>query len=159
MSGSPRTRNVITPRMHKRMVEQANVEIDYDRLADAVAKAIVRETVKERDKYSMTREWMKYLMAPVMDILGIVMGAVCIYCFYLTYRKLPAFEVSFKSGLQCIGLFMLGLFSLTVSMTTFWTNKDLGKENDRQFIATIFSNLTSLVALIVAVIALFLGVS
>lgn len=132
-----------------------SVNIDYEKLGEAVAKAIVREEAKENEKYSLPREWMKFILYPIMIAIGLGMACLCVFSFYKAIGLIPFFGTSLIGSLQFIGLFALGLFSIALCITTFWTSKEIEAENDRQFVATMFSNITALVALIVAIVALF----
>lgn len=147
--------NKITPRMHMRCMEREKQEINYDQLAKAIAKAIIEEEREEREQYSLTREWMKFILYPFFFTVSIIMACITVFSFYKAIKIAPALGNSLSESVQFIGYFMLSLISFTLGLTTFYTNKELEKEKDRQFVATVFSNITALVALIVALIALF----
>ena len=133
------------------MVEHTKAEIDYDRLANAIAKAVVQEERKEREEYSMSREWMKFIMYPVFFTVVVIMGCLAAFSFLKAFILAPDWN---NSIVLIAAYIMLGLISLTLCLSTFWANKDLEKEKDKQYIASMFSNITSLVALIVAFVAL-----
>lgn len=137
---------------------QPKLEIDYDRLADTVAKAIVKEEIQEREKYSMPREWMKFILYPVFVLMGLCMAILAAFSIYEVIKSFSIVGDSFESTIKAIvritGFSVLALFSCGVCLTTFWTNKELEKEKDRQYVASVLSNITSIVALVVALIAL-----
>ena len=105
---------------------------------------------------------MKYVLHAATDLMAIVFLIASIYLGYFFLATVNAFQ-NFKgfsldlliSGGKAAAYagFMLLAFSLSIS--TFFLGKDIEKEKDRHFVASMFSNVTSLVALIVALIALF----
>ena len=137
-------------------------EINYDRLSNSIAEAIVKREAEDRNSYSAPREWMKYVLHAATDLMAIVFLIASIYLGYFFLATVNAFQ-NFKgfsldlliSGGKAAAYagFMLLAFSLSIS--TFFLGKDIEKEKDRHFVASMFSNVTSLVALIVALIALF----
>lgn len=46
------------------------------------------------------------------------------------------------------------LICIAIALPAFWTGKEFDQEKDRQFVVSVFSGMLSLVALIVAIIAL-----
>ena len=130
------------------------IDIDYDRLADSIAKAIVSEQRKEQEKYSISREWMKFILYPVFLLISIGMACFSCFSFYKVFTLISSFGKTIIGLFQFIGFFMLGLVSSALCILSILTYKELQNENDRQIIATLFSNTTALVALIVALIAL-----
>jgi hypothetical protein len=138
-------------------------DIDYEKLGEAIAKAIIKEEKTEREKYSLTREWMKSILYPAFIAFSVAAGGVCLYSFYKLYVLLVSLNNSnyfigfLKGFFQITCFFGLGLFSLFICLTTFWSYKEIEKENDRQFVAMVLSIITALAALIVALAALFQG--
>ena len=51
-------------------INEVNIEIDYDKLAEAIVTAQEKQTVQ----YSITREWMKTLLIPVFWGIAILTG-------------------------------------------------------------------------------------
>ncbi len=140
----------------------AQATIDYEKLANHIADAISKREVEDRDSYSFSREWMKYIVHAATDVLAVCFGLITLYLLYKMFINVP-FKTPFglfalvqygKSAIYA----MLALFTMTLSMTTFYLGKEIEKEKDRRFVATMFSNVTSLVALIVAFVALVQGV-
>lgn len=132
-----------------------SVNIDYEKLGEEVAKAIVKEETKESEKYSLPREWMKYILHPILTLIGLAMAFLTAFLFYKVFGLISSFGTSLIGSLKLSGFLMLGLFSLSLCLSTFWANKEIDKEKDRQFVAAMFSNVMALVALIVALVALF----
>ena len=129
------------------------MSIDYEKLSESLANAIVAAETREREKYSVTREWMKFIIYPVLIFASLLSLALAVFSFYQVITKLLNL-VSIYDLLKVLGFFALGLFSMTLSMITYWTSKELDEERDRQFVATILSIITALCALAVALVAL-----
>lgn len=136
-------------------------EINYDRLSKSIAEAIVQREDEDRNSYSAPREWTKYVLHAATDLMAIVFLIASVYLGYLLTTTVNAFQKYKGFSLDLLisggkaatyGGFMLLAFSLSIS--TFFLGKDIEKEKDRHFVASVFSNVTSLVALIVALIAL-----
>ena len=67
-------------------IDEVNIEIDYDKLAEAIVKANETQT----NQYSMSREWMKFIIYPVLWGVAIVTGILAIFFrlgdrWYITY--------------------------------------------------------------------------
>ena len=138
-------------------IEQLNLEIDYDKLADAIVKA----TKQEDEKHSISREWMKFVITPIFWLLAITSGIIAIGFFAETIVNINALNENtfvWARWLTIILCFSLSMFLLCVCVLTIATVKEIEKENNKQYVATMFSNIVALVALIVALIALFKGV-
>lgn len=145
-------------------IDEVNIEIDYDKLADAIAKA----NEKQSQQYSVSREWMKFIIYPVFWLTTIVTGVFAIGCvIYGGVNMYDAFKnnaiittnpydfiTEFITGgfLICIGLFIAA-----ISFATGMTAKEIDKETDRNYVAAMFSNVVALVALIVSLVALVKG--
>lgn len=139
----------------------ATVEpIDYDKLAEA----IVRANNKESKKYSMSREWMKFIIYPVFWGVAIIAGILAIAC--LIYGGATIVQIASIKTIAEFDLlkvvtgavaFCIGLFLTSVCLATIFTAKDIDKEDDRQYVAAMFSNVVALVALIVSLVALVKG--
>lgn len=155
-------KKVVVKKKGKEIVSvSATVEpIDYDKLAEA----IVRANNKENNKYSMSREWMKFIIYPVFWGVAIIAGMLAIA--FLIYGGTTLFELISISTLAefdlqkvVIGIvtFCLGLFLISICLSTVFTAKEIDKETDRQYVAAMFSNIVALVALVVSLIALIRG--
>ncbi|MBR7121913.1 MAG: hypothetical protein IKC95_00425 [Oscillospiraceae bacterium] len=134
--------------------------IDYDKLAEA----IIRANNIESNKYSMSREWMKFIIFPVFWSVAIIAGILAIA--FLIYGGKTIFElanistlaeVDFSKVVAGIVSFCLGLFLISICLSTVFTAKEIDKETDRQYVAAMFSNIVALVALVVSLVALIKG--
>lgn len=134
--------------------------IDYDKLAEAIVKA----NEKQNQKYSMSREWMKFIIYPVFWGVAIIVGILAIA--FLIYGGKTIFELANINTLAEFDLskivagivsFCLGLFLMSICLSTIFTAKEIDKETDRQYVAAMFSNIVALVALVVSLVALLKG--
>ena len=156
-------RKITVKRKGKEIVSlSAEVEsIDYDKLAEAIVKA----NEKQNQKYSMSREWMKFIIYPVFWGVAIIAGILAIA--FLIYGGKTIFELAnirtladfdFSKVVAGIVSFCLSLFLISICLSTIFTAKEIDKETDRQYVAAMFSNIVALVALVVSLIALVQGV-
>lgn len=137
-------------------IDSVNIEIDYDKLAEAIVKA----NTKQQEIYSASREWMKYILTPIFWGVSAVSGILAIIMFISILQNIT--DV-FESGTLTDVIVFLFKF-----LATFFTGgfcvfsivaaKEIDKENDRTYIASIFSNIVAIVALIVSLVALSKGV-
>lgn len=138
-------------------IESVNMEIDYDKLAEAIVKA----QEKANEKYSVSRELMKFVITPIFWILTVFSGVLSITFFaflFASAKDLLSNENWVAGGLSLLFVFFVALFTLILTVFLGLTAKEIDEENDRNYIASIFSNIVAIVALIVALIALIKGV-
>ena len=136
-------------------VSKTELNIDYDKIAEAIVKAHESQS----QKYSISREWMKFIITPVFwgfaVISGLLAVAFLIYgggAFASELGSLPNTDWS-----RCVGGFVslcASFFMISICLSSFFAAKEIDKETDRQYSATIFSNIVALVALAVALISL-----
>ena len=134
--------------------------IDYDKLAEAIVKA----NEKQNKKYSMSREWMKFIIYPVFWGVAVIAGILAIA--FLIYGGKTIFGLATISTLAEFDLskivagpvsFCVGLFLISICLSTIFTAKEIDKETDRQYVAAMFSNIVTLIALVVSLVALVKG--
>ena len=137
-------------------IDNVNMEIDYDKLAEAMSKVQNRQ----EDKYSGTREWMKFILSPIFWTLAFFSAVLAIV--FLIYGACTLVGMV-SAGLDwvvaitsAIELF-IGLFLVAVCAFSWVSAKEIDEEKDRQYVASMFSNIVALVALIVSLIALVKG--
>lgn len=145
-------------------IDEVNIEIDYDKLADAIVKA----NEKQSQQHSFSREWMKFIIYPVFKGTTIVTAIVAVCCILYgvvsmctSLNDITVLQIdpwgSFINFAIGGFFFCVGLFVSSVSFATAMTAKEIDKENDRNYVATMFSNVVALVALIVSLVALVKG--
>lgn len=133
------------------------VDIDYEKLADCVAKAIAKENDVRINTYSITREWMKFIIAPVFWVISILMAVLTVGFFITTisiFNALMDNPMDISKGIEGIISFVLTLMCGALAILAFAAGKEIDKERDRQFVVSVFSGMVSLAALIVALVAL-----
>ena len=140
-------------------IDQLNVEIDYDKLADAIVKA----NEKQGQQYSASREWMKFLIYPVFWGVAIITGLLAIGFFIYGAVSIKEIldtairNVDWKQLATSILLIGVSFFLVAVCVATGITAKEINEESDREYVATMFSNMVALVALVISLIALAKG--
>lgn len=137
-------------------IGELNLEIDYDKLAEAISRVQNRQ----EDKYSGTREWMKFILSPIFWTLALISAVLAIT--FLIYGACTLTGM-FSAGLDWVAAitgaieFFIGLFLVAVCAFSWVSAKEIDEEKDRQYVASMFSNIVALVALIVSLIALVKG--
>ena len=138
-------------------IESVNVDIDYDKLAEAIVEA----QQKVNEQYSVSRELMKFVITPFFWILTVACGFISLafWCVLFTSVKDLLNDNGWLfGGLTLLIIFFIALFTLTLTVFLALTAKEIDKENDRNYISSMFSNVVAIVALVVALIALVKGV-
>lgn len=138
-------------------IESVNLDIDYDKLAEA----IVESQQKANEQYSISRELMKFVITPFFWVLTLISGFISIafWCVLFTSAKeLLNAENCLFGGLTLLITFFIAVFTLILTAFLALTAKEIDKENDRNYISSMFSNVVAIVALVVALIALVKGV-
>ena len=152
----------------ERVPKVERIEIDYDKLADAIIKAqkaacdidpITDE--KARNKVSASAALFSSMAELFLFFLGIVLNCVAIAIWMEKYKHLWDIEgetgiiknalvlgkVFFQYDLWMIAMILFGILS-------FASGFEIGKEQDRHYIVAVFSAVASMAALIVALVAL-----
>lgn len=157
--------------MLKRRKQQ--FEIDYDKLAEAIVKAqekADKETIKQavidaheemeklKPKRHYSKEFLKFVIEPTLWIFVVIGGltSICSIIYGVKYWKTFDFQ-SFDGFNSIITLF--AIFSISLIFATFsgLSLKEIQKEDDIEFLSTMFSNLVSFVAMIVSIIAIVIA--
>lgn len=159
-------------------IQELNLEIDYDKLAEAIVKAQNKSKESNMPKEKMgfwKAVWLiiqnkepKYgnknaiLLAEVMAYIFNTI-AICSFTLFtlivvvlfvgFTWSKVPSELIT-----QIIVLiFIMGLL-LAIALIFRCIANEIRAEKDRNYIVSVFSGLVSFAALIVALVALFKGV-
>ena len=133
-----------------------NNEFDYDKLAEAIVKA----AAKQQEQYSPSREWMKYILIPIFWGVAILSGILAVAMFISLCQNITSV---FESGtlaeiVAFLFEFLISFFTAGFCVFSIITAKEIDKENDRSYVASMFSNIVAIAALIVALVALLKGV-
>ena len=137
-------------------IQELNLEIDYDKLAEAIVKA----NNKQQELYSPSREWMKYILTPIFLGVAFLSGVLGIASFISLFQDVSNFSdnVTLTEITAFLLKFVMSLFAVGFCVFSIVAKKEIEKENDKTYVATIFSNIIALVALVISAIALFKGV-
>lgn len=143
-------------------IDRVNVEIDYDKLAESIAKA----NEKQSNKYAVSREWMKFIIHPIFWGITVVTGLLALGFFghgaiELTMQVSAQVDtlnaIDWKSIIGSVFSCCIGFFLITICLFTAFTAKEVEKETDKYYVATMFSNVVALVAFIISLVALIKG--
>ena len=140
-------------------IESVNLDIDCDKLAEAIVKA----QKEANEKHSVSSEMMKFIIVPTLWILALVCGFIGLVFFAMLIKDASVLPESLKNQeyVQWIIVFIefiVSMFSFGLAFFSGFSAKEMDEEKDRQYVASVFSNIIALVALIVALIALVKGV-
>ena len=162
-------------------IQELNLEIDYDKLAEAIVKAqnkaseisdeteetelgfwksvwyIIRN--KNKKSGSVLAESMSMLLSLVFNILAILffVGGVLTAVMLLVYI-FSRTEWELKIVFNAITFAVSGIFLEFFALLMRGIANDISWEQNRNYIVSIFSSMVSFAALIVALVALFKGV-
>ena len=140
-------------------IESVNLDIDTKKLAQAIVDA----QQKANEKYSVSSEMMKLVIVPVLWILAAVCLFIGVAFFAILVKEASALTEILKNQeyirvLTILVEFFASMFSIALAFFSGFSAKEMDEEKDRQYVASVFSNIVALVALIVALIALVKGV-
>ena len=144
-------------------IDSVNVEIDYDKLAEAIVKA---QEKSDNNRYGSpyTSTTFALMISHSFRVIAVVAFPISLlFGFWLSYTivnellvvgwcKYIAYGITFV--LSALVSYILGLFAVL-----FWKSaKEIKVEKDKNYIVSVFSGIVSFAALIIAVIALVKGV-
>ena len=144
-------------------IQELNLEIDYDKLAEAMIKAQEKsETVANKNP--------KYTSSTFALLISITFRIVAVIGWLLTIT-IPIAVVNIVGKLvwNNVGNFTTNIISIAIIVVIgvaigvysffLWKSaKEIEAEKDRNYIISVFSGIVSFAALIVALVALFKGV-
>ena len=141
-------------------IQELNLEIDYDKLADAMVKA-QEKTITDANQSKKFTSGMFSMSAFVILRLAASLGAIISLIIALScFEMFKAFAWSnfglvIKNIIQIITQISLVLLSAFYSILLWKSAKEIETEKDLNYIIAVFSGIVSFAALIVALIALF----
>ena len=133
------------------------IEIDYDKLADAIVKANIKVEEERQNQNTLDKGLTKFTKA-----LFIAMGIVCfLFASCGVVAIVKVFQtINWEDAVGVIAYFIamalfLAIFVYVVlfGINLFKSAKDIEKEKDRNYIIVIFSTIISFVSLIVSLVA------
>lgn len=139
----------------RRTITVVNNEIDYDKLAEAIVKA----NAKHQEQYSPSREWMKYILIPIFWGVAILSGVLAVAMVVsLCQNSTNVFKTAtFTDDIALLFEFLITFFTVGFCVISIVTAKEVDKEKDRTYVASMFSNIIAIVALVVSLVALLKG--
>ena len=144
-------------------IQELNLEIDYDKLAEAIVKAnnkIEAEANKRKKFTSGTFAMIISLAFRGVAILGWLIALVTPIAIINMAKSFVWNEVNAVMGNIFSIAFAVALFVVLIlySFLLWKSAKEIETEKDRNYIISVFSGIVSFAALIVALVALFKGV-
>lgn len=140
-------------------ISQLNLEIDYDKLADAIVKAQRKsEEQAKGGKYTkgvLTLPLSLFFRA--ISVIGWMIVLFSPYSLIQTFRKVSWDKVDTVFGnVFSIITVLAMMFSIALFSLILWkAAKEIEDEKDRYYLVALFSGIVSFIALIVAIIALY----
>ena len=144
-------------------IQELNLEIDYDKLAEAIVKAQEKSEDESNKKRRFTSGSFAMLTTVAFRIFSAFMGllsVVLILAPVVSWKTLQwngftnIVTSVFTIGFCIVFAIVLGLYTVLL-----WKSaKEIETEKDRNYIMSVFSGIVSFAALIVALVALFKGV-
>ena len=144
-------------------IQELNLEINYDKLAEAIVKAnsqLDAEANKSKKFTSGMFSISVFVILRVIALLGWIIAFALLIGSINTFIEMPWNDFSTISG----NIFQI-IYSITITVLLvlyplmLWKSaKEIETEKDRNYIISVFSGIVSFAALIVALVALFKGV-
>ena len=144
-------------------IQELNLEIDYDKLAEAIVKAnsqLDAEANKSKKFTSGMFSVSVFVILRVIALLGWIIAFALLIGSINTFIEMSWNDFSTISG----NIFQI-IYSITITVLLvlyplmLWKSaKEIETEKDRNYIISVFSGIVSFAALIVALVALFKGV-
>ena len=157
-------------------IQELNLEIDYDKLAEAIVKAQDNNNLNNKDCnrkricffrkvwYILTNrtpngtvsftDLLAGVMQLVFNILSVILfslGILCFACVFIVILESHEWQSIYY---YIMGMILLPLMALILRGVA----NEIGREKDKNYIIGAFSGIVSFAALIVALVALFKGV-
>lgn len=174
-------------------IQELNLEIDYDKLAEAIVKAQEKQAPTQNEETTQTSGaktskvkifWenvrvvvfnqekkiqaflspsLSALIQMFFNLIALALAVGCItalgFCGRRIYDWIFRVETDIASNImfifECIVIFLV---SALLALIMRGIANEIGREKDKHYIISVFSGLISLIALIVAIIALSKGV-
>lgn len=144
-------------------IEKVNIEIDYDKLAEVIVKpkeiVNAEQVTNNGTKSNTVSSFFAAIISIVFGLLGafsvlMAIGGVISFFQYLPKSIWTNCDAIINSINQILVYLILIIIFVVFAFLSFSSIKEIMREKDRNYIVSVFSALTSLVALIVAFIAL-----
>lgn len=144
-------------------IQELNLEIDYDKLADAMVKAQEKASADANQSKKFTSGTFAMFIAVAFRCVAILGWILAIATPFAIVNMVQSFVWDgFGSAVRnSLGIaFSVALFVILAlySFLLWKSAKEIETEKDRNYIIAVFSGIVSFAALIVALVALFKGV-
>lgn len=143
-------------------IQELNLEIDYDKLAEAIKKANESSTEKQNSYISAVLAYWITLFFKGFSILCWIISLstfseTCrVYC---NQEKWVSVDASIGANIFSIVILFSIIAALIVYGVILWrASEEIAKEKNKNFVIAVFSAMVSFAALIVSLVALFKGV-
>ena len=144
-------------------IQELNLEIDYDKLAEAIVKANSQLDAEANKSKKFTSGMFSISVFVILRVIALL-GWIIAFALFLgsinTFIEMSWNDFSTISG----NIFQI-IYSITITVLLvlyplmLWKSaKEIETEKDRNYIISVFSGIVSFAALIVALVALFKGV-
>lgn len=140
-------------------IQELNLEIDYDKLAEAIKKA---QDKTEDEK--ITKGTFSLLASWILGVSGVCGTGISVYSFgYVWYFAFNILEWEsmiqiITNVLVCLLVLIITVCAGALSVMFIGSAREIAKSKDKNFVVSVFSSLTGLIALFVALVALLKGV-
>ena len=143
-------------------IKELNLEIDYDKLAEAMIKAQGKSDAATTKNKKFTSVTFAFLISLVFRGIAIIGFALTFIMPIALLESVQIKQEGFLGLFHMISLVAVSLACMLVLFLLSWilwkSAKEIETEKDRNYIISVFSGIVSFAALIVALVALFKGV-
>ena len=145
-------------------IRELNLEIDYDKLAEAIVKAQNEADKPLESKKSFVSNsflfWIAlfFKVASILGIVGCMIGVAVLGLYAIDIAVWNTLN-DIIANVFTLVMFLLLFIAFAAYCIVMWrAGKEIEQEKDKNFIVAVFSGIVSFAALIVALVALFKGV-
>jgi len=165
-------------------IQELNLEIDYDKLAEAIVKAQKQTNVEtdiknQKNKHAFLKNiycfifnkaeqknnvLVDFFKLPIVGLFRLISITCCVlFPFIIKFScdGLRSIEYSLSTfwdwAIFAELYVLLPLFTIAMGISTWGAANQFSRETDKNFVLTLFSGIISLAALIVAVMSLLVG--
>ena len=144
-------------------IQELNLEIDYDKLAEAIVKAQEKSENEVNKSKQFTSGMFSMFVFVILRLIA-CLGWIIAFCLLLGSVNL-IIAMSWESFFAVAeNIFQIVYTAAIVALLVLYplmlwkSAKEIETEKDRNYIISVFSGIVSFAALIVALVALFKGV-
>lgn len=139
---------------------KVNVEIDYDKLAEAIVKA-EKKTEENDDKEIKSVLWLQrkgaailYRLLAFSGFAFFALGAIALIIAAIGWQWTP-FMTAFSNSIAILTIGLLLAVVFIVSMMLWSSSEQVKDIKDKQMLMSLSSGLIGFIALIAAIVAIF----